>query len=1314
MATLGNFLGNSLTDLIQDSTVAGLEVDLNLELSLPSTANKTISHLPVCNCFVHQTMGTVQAQTSAENQPQLASSNTTNTSSWIAALNSGTRWTPSTSTGTPTLTYSFYLGSPTDSSYGALSTIARDFARQIFSDLSSYINLNFLEVAENGTSSSPRGNIRLQTFTGSGYAYAYYRGDVFFNASSDNASSTNGFQTGIGSHGYMSMIHEIGHSLGLKHPGNYNGSGPGTGPFLDYGDDNTGNTVMSYNFAGRSAGSLMPFDILALQSLYGARVWNTNDTTYTFANLSSFSDGSRNWGSTTSDTRLTIWDSSGIDTLNFAALASNGNGYRFDLNDGGWLSVRSEFNSTTYTARSDTSGSQYRTTNRGTRLAYGANIENLIGTSSNDEIIGNALANIINGGEGTDTLFEFGDANMTLTNTSLSREGGNTDTISSIEQANLTGGGGNNIINAAAFTGPVTLSGEAGDDNITSSNGNDRLSGGSGSDTITGGSGTDILVEVLDINMTLTNSSLTSNSVGNNDILSSIEQASLTGGSGNNTLNASAFTGPVTLSGEAGDDNLTGGNSNDRLSGGSGRDTITGGDGTDLLIETRDVSMTLSNTSLGSDIPSFTPATTSIISSGTIAVAINDNATATSSLNVSGLNTAIQDVNVRLNLTHTYVADLEVTLVSPTGTRINLFAGIGGGGDNFTNTILDDEATNAISSGAAPFTGTFKPSGLLSGFDNQNPNGDWRLEVKDNATGDRGTLTHWALEFTHAQPIVIASGEVDTLLGIEQANLTGGSSNNTLNASTFTGSVTLSGGAGADTLYGGTANDSLNGGDGADLLQGGAGNDSLVGGNDLDYLDGGMGNDTLVGGAGNDVYYVDISTDVVTESSNQGTDVVFSTAANFTLGSNIEYLGLAGTASNGTGNSLDNYIAGNDSNNTLAGSSGKDTLLGGNGSDSLDGGSDNDTLYGEVGNDTLNGGTGDDVLLGGSEQDSLIGGDGSDTLISGTGNDTLLGGNQDDVFFGEMGDDSIDGGANNDRLVGGDGNDTLIGGLGDDVLVGEAGIDSLVGGAGNDAYYVDTATDVITEMANDGTDVVFCTTDFILTANIEYLGLWGEAISGTGNALSNYIVGNASSNSLNGAAGIDSIYGAEGNDFLNGGSENDLLYGQNQNDTLFGDSGNDFLDGGAELDLLQGELGNDILIGDLGNDTLIGGADSDLLAGGAGDDQFLFGGNGMPFEHLGIDTVYDFAVGDQLALSKATFATLTSALGAGFSAASEFATVTLDDDVATSAALIVYNSTTGGLFYNQNGIATGLGNGGQFAVLTGNPTVEAGYFTILG
>jgi Ca2+-binding RTX toxin-like protein len=1198
MATLTNFLDNSLTDLIQDSAVTGLEVKLNSELPNPSSAPRAVSHLPVCNCFVHQTPGVAQGQTSTGNQPEFSGSSVSNTSVWIAALNSGTRWTPSTSNGTPTLTYSFYLGGLSDSTYGALSNNARNFARQIFSDLSSYINVDFQEVeevVENGTSSSPRGDIRLQTFTGSGYAYAYYTGDVYFNASYDHANDSNGFQKGIGSHGYMTIIHEIGHSLGLKHPGNYNGSGTGTGPFLDYGDDNTGNTVMSYNFAGRSAASLMPFDILALQNLYGARSWNTSNTTYTFTNLSSFSDGNRNWGSTTSDTRLTIWDSSGIDTLNLAGLTSNGNGYRFDLNDGGWLSVRTELDSTTYTARGDSSSSQYRTTNRGTRLAYGANIENLVGSSSNDEIIGNTLANTIDGGAGTDTLFELGDANMTLTNTSLSREGGNTDTISNIEQVNLTGGDGHNTINAAAFTGAVTLNGAAGDDNLTSSNSNDRLTGGSGSDTITGGDGTDLLVEVLDINMILTNSSLTSNSVGNNDILSSIEQASLTGGSSNNILDASAFAGPVTLSGEAGEDNLVGGNSNDRLSGGIGSDTIAGGNGTDILVEVLDINMTLTNSSLTSN----------------------------------------------------------------------------------------------------------------------------------------------------------SAGNNDILSSIEQASLTGGSGNNTLNASAFTGSVTLSGGAGADTLTGGTGNDSLGGGDGAD------------------YLDGGNGSDSLTGGAGDDAYSVG-SGDLITELANQGNDFVYVNTT-YTLGANLEHLILVGSATNGTGNNLNNYVAGNSSlGNTLAGLGGNDTLIGGAGNDSLSGGAGNDTILGGLGNDrvvlsgnrlyysvTFNSVTSAYTVL--DERSGSI--DGTD-IVSEVENfqfidATIAAINAADIIIEQAG--SVQLAVRSGNYVATDASNpptpltyagSVVGpnSFANWSVIGTERIGDIASGeieymwksTSNQFWYstnintggvvqgeqlltkeVDFQQDfngdsIIGLFANQATEA-FGTTTLKINASGQYVANNGDAdINIT------YAGANVGSYSFAGwqviAAEIDA---GEVKAMWN--SDNGLYWYSTNTSTgnltaaepLESTFKQDF-DGDGFITTI-GTSGDDLLVGNTNgstsNDKLLGLAGDDLLTGGAGNDQFVFGGSGIAFNTLGLDTIADFASGDQISLSKSVFAALTSVIGSGFSVGSDFASVSSNAD--TSTALIVYNSTNGALFYNANGSTDGLGEGGQFAVLSGNPTLGASAFSIV-
>jgi len=108
---------------------------------------------------------------------------------------------------------------------------------------------------------------------------------------------------------------------------------------------------------------------------------------------------------------------------------------------------------------------------------------------------------------------------------------------------------------------------------------------------------------------------------------------------------------------------------------------------------------------------------------------------------------AVVDLDVLLDITHTWDSDLEVYLTSPQGTTVELFSGVGGSGDNFTATLLDDEATDAIVDGTAPFTGSWQPEGQLSDFDGEDPYGYWQLEVYDSAGGDTGTLDGWSLIF---------------------------------------------------------------------------------------------------------------------------------------------------------------------------------------------------------------------------------------------------------------------------------------------------------------------------------------------------------------------------------------------------------------------------------------------------------------------------------------------------------------------------------------------------------------------------------------
>jgi subtilisin-like proprotein convertase family protein len=132
-------------------------------------------------------------------------------------------------------------------------------------------------------------------------------------------------------------------------------------------------------------------------------------------------------------------------------------------------------------------------------------------------------------------------------------------------------------------------------------------------------------------------------------------------------------------------------------------------------------------------------------------VGIIDNGTTTSTLTVpnNGAPFKIKDLNVQVNITHTQASQLTLTLIAPDGTRVLLAAGVGGvSGQNFTDTVFDDDAALPIAGGVAPFNGSFRPVGDLGALAGKELSGTWTLEVKDNATGAVGRLNSWSLAAT--------------------------------------------------------------------------------------------------------------------------------------------------------------------------------------------------------------------------------------------------------------------------------------------------------------------------------------------------------------------------------------------------------------------------------------------------------------------------------------------------------------------------------------------------------------------------------------
>jgi len=129
--------------------------------------------------------------------------------------------------------------------------------------------------------------------------------------------------------------------------------------------------------------------------------------------------------------------------------------------------------------------------------------------------------------------------------------------------------------------------------------------------------------------------------------------------------------------------------------------------------------------------------------------AIEDLTTVTSNLTVTD-DWAINDLNVFLTINHTYDGDLVIRLTGPGGQTVMLSNGNGGSGENFDNTLFDDEAFIPIGMGTAPFTGSYIPDEPLSAFDGLTTPGTWTLSIEDQANGDTGELLSWGIVVTPA------------------------------------------------------------------------------------------------------------------------------------------------------------------------------------------------------------------------------------------------------------------------------------------------------------------------------------------------------------------------------------------------------------------------------------------------------------------------------------------------------------------------------------------------------------------------------------
>jgi subtilisin-like proprotein convertase family protein len=203
---------------------------------------------------------------------------------------------------------------------------------------------------------------------------------------------------------------------------------------------------------------------------------------------------------------------------------------------------------------------------------------------------------------------------------------------------------------------------------------------------------------------------------------------------------------------------------------------------------------------------------------------------------VTGIGTlggCVSITNVTIDLTHTWVGDIAIFLVAPTGQVLELSSGNGGAGDNFSGTVFSDNAPQFITAGAPPYSGNFRPEGrdndlaqpysnalplgtytFANTFNGVNADGTWLLYVNDYVTLDVGEINSWSITFSsggtppvaNAGPdITICSGFLGTLTasgGTSYAWSTGQTtaSINVTPTTTTTYTVTVtSAGCGTDT-----------------------------------------------------------------------------------------------------------------------------------------------------------------------------------------------------------------------------------------------------------------------------------------------------------------------------------------------------------------------------------------------------------------------------------------------------------------------------------------------------------------------------------
>ena len=796
------------------------------------------------------------------------------------------------------------------------------------------------------------------------------------------------------------------------------------------------------------------------------------------------------------------------------------------------------------------------------------NIENLTGTSFDDTLIGNNVANSLNGGIGNDLLEGLGGADIFIGGTgtdTVSYENSLLGVVSSLSTAFASGPSVtqtndafgdtfSSIENMVGSSLADTLIGESHDNRIAGGGGDDILEGMAGADTLVGGTGMDTasyahsagVIASLSVGL-----GVIASGDASGDVYDSIENLE---GSGYDDI----------LIGDAGNNLLAGGAGNDVLEGLGGADTLDGGAGSNTASYEHSAD---TGGGIGVTASLLTPAGNTGDAAGDVYIDIH---------NLTG--SAFDDI---------LTGDDNANILTGSAGNDTLIGG--GGTDELRGGAGNDDLTDDMIGNALLYGGDGDDTIHMTSDDNQ-------LDIIDGGTGTdtlvweyagsmrvdvnmptgsiyyygpvAGTFTNFTgiENFTAAgsnNAYVYASNADNVIIGGSTANdwvdyryaIAG------VNINLQTGQVT--GGSGNDTLsgiehiYSGTQwNDILIGDDANNTIRGGSGG--------ADYIDGGNGYDT---------WYVDWNTGTSVTAS------LLSAAQNSMLG-----IVMSGDAAGETILNVERLVAA--SGDFLYGNSGNERL---EGRGLLEGFSGADILQGTSSTATASYANSGSLAAWNAGITTGIGVGVTATLTTGLSGVTASGDAIGDSYVGTL--NHLKGSAYADALYGNSSANTLDGGSGDDLLEGLAGGDVFQGGSGTDTVtFIHSAAGVVADLAlsvtgtNDAADDQFISIENLTGTNL------GDSLYGDGN--NNVLDGLAGTNLLDGRGGFDtaSYLSASGAMTINlagnsvtGAGRNDTLVsierviGSNFADTITGTTADDWIDAGAGADIVNGQGGSDTI-----------------------------------------------------------------------------------------------------------------------------------------